>query len=351
VLSDQKIVKVYLTEHADRAYFKDSPPPRAERFYEKSNHSNEERPASEPGEYLRGLASSIPKVLEGFFKKGKILPHNVPEWLQPAVKIKHVGQGDDEVELDVDVDKLYKILLDKAISLLNEGMYDNAKNIFEQMLVLNYNNPLTLYNLACAESLKGEVKEAIAHLKEAVENGYSNLQHLIADPDLKNLKFEPDFNALLNQLKARFGFEDRESQQVEESPELEEGLEILVDSLDLDEFNNGQQENDSSDTDSDSSSEIDEDEQQQQQQDEQPQQENEQKQQDEQPQLAPEPIMPPGIPDVVGCQFEVPQYAHQVQQLIDMGFTNIESIETLLIAADGDVDAVISTLLDGFIAV
>jgi len=243
-------------------------------------------------------------------------------------------------------------LLDKAISLLNEGMYDNAKNIFEQMLVLNYNNPLTLYNLACAESLKGEVKEAIAHLKEAAENGYSNLQHLIADPDLKNLKFEPDFNALLNQLKARFGFVDRESQQVEESPELEEGLEILVDSLDLDEFNNGQQENDSTDTDSDSSSEIDEDEQQQQQQqqDEQPQQENEQQQQDEQPQLAPEPTMPE-IPHGGGSQFEVLQYAHQVQQLIDMGFTNIESIETLLIAADGDVDAVISTLLDGFIAV
>jgi len=44
-----------------------------------------------------------------------------------------------------------------------------------------------MYNLACAESLLGNIPEAISCLEKAIDLGYSNISHMLNDSDLDNI--------------------------------------------------------------------------------------------------------------------------------------------------------------------
>jgi len=68
------------------------------------------------------------------------------------------------------------------------------------MLQLQPNHVITLYNLACAESLLKNVNEALQALEKAIENGFSDLEHMLNDTDLVNLRNYPGFDVLIQKL-------------------------------------------------------------------------------------------------------------------------------------------------------
>ena len=64
-------------------------------------------------------------------------------------------------------------------------------------------HPLLHYNLACYYALTGNTTLGVESLKQAVANGFENLQTLKTDPDLKNLRSDPQFKELQKALSAK----------------------------------------------------------------------------------------------------------------------------------------------------
>lgn len=86
---------------------------------------------------------------------------------------------------------------DKAVVLLEEMRRDPH---WARMPDLGQN---TLYNLACAYSLLGKKDQALAALREVIDSGFTNYKHLAEDPDLANIRQEPEFRRLLAGVTAR----------------------------------------------------------------------------------------------------------------------------------------------------
>ncbi len=82
-------------------------------------------------------------------------------------------------------------------------MKDYAKSIlhFEIARRVQPGDDLTLYNLACAYSLDGQIEKALETLAEAVKSGFADSQHMEADPDLAPLRTHPRFHEILDRLR------------------------------------------------------------------------------------------------------------------------------------------------------
>ncbi len=62
------------------------------------------------------------------------------------------------------------------------------------------------YNMACIYSLNGQKECAINAFKNAVELGYSNYKHALADPDLKNIHGEEIFRKMIRSLEEKYDY-------------------------------------------------------------------------------------------------------------------------------------------------
>jgi tetratricopeptide (TPR) repeat protein len=87
------------------------------------------------------------------------------------------------------------------------GLYTKAGRVADglrmdrRMVKLQPDNSTAHYNLACSLALCRRKQAALDSLRRAVENGYRDFEWMNQDPDLEILKEEPEFVALLGQLK------------------------------------------------------------------------------------------------------------------------------------------------------
>lgn len=105
--------------------------------------------------------------------------------------------------------------LDSAVSLAaiyrKEGRYAEAEKLMRQTLeiqrrVLGSNHPVTIdsaYSLAGVLALEHKREEALATLRDAIEHGYANAEHLEKDDDLKSLRGDPRFDELVAAVKKK----------------------------------------------------------------------------------------------------------------------------------------------------
>jgi hypothetical protein len=111
---------------------------------------------------------------------------------EPATTILAVGATPGQVyepegwELWAPFDRLYQ-----------EGRYAEAADQARDVAEAHPEYPALLYNLACCESLAGRKRDAIDHLRLAVEKSGSTRGYLAGDSDLDPLREEPEFQALL----------------------------------------------------------------------------------------------------------------------------------------------------------
>jgi len=130
--------------------------------------------------------------LERLFPGGRILPTNIPSWLERCIEVKRVAAPVPTLDLDIDVCELFDALHEEAVSRIGpekgRGAMEKAKEFLASMLDIVPTHPLAHYNLACVHSLLGDVKEGVESLKRAIQGGYSNLKHMIEDTDLANLR-------------------------------------------------------------------------------------------------------------------------------------------------------------------
>ena len=87
------------------------------------------------------------------------------------------------------------------LALLYAASGDNPKAIqsFRQLIVYQPDNALVYYNIACLYARQKKKEDAVLWLKQAIDHGYNNWDHLKTDVDLHSIR-ETDFYKRLMQL-------------------------------------------------------------------------------------------------------------------------------------------------------
>lgn len=104
-----------------------------------------------------------------------------------------VANRPDDFDLLVRLSELYSTL----------GQARDGLAIDLQLVVMAPNDPIVRYNLACSLSATGRVHAALSALKEALRLGYTDIPHLLHDPDLEMVRAADGFTAVREWLRAR----------------------------------------------------------------------------------------------------------------------------------------------------
>ena len=154
---------------------------------------------------LDELAVAVPSCLASLFPGGKILPYHLPPFLEDSIKVIPIfdeeGNRTTDVDLDIDIGALHTTLSREAVKRLDEKQFEEAKKFLTAGLNIRPNNPVDLYNFACAEALSGDSQQALHYLREAHKNGYTNWCHMISDPDLSSLAGSDEFVQLVESME------------------------------------------------------------------------------------------------------------------------------------------------------
>jgi tetratricopeptide (TPR) repeat protein len=86
---------------------------------------------------------------------------------------------------------------DYAISLLNTGFYDEARNQFGNILKFNTHADYAYYGLAILESMTGQTEPCLEHLAKAIELNPRNRIQARSDSDFQDMADDPRFTELL----------------------------------------------------------------------------------------------------------------------------------------------------------
>jgi len=92
----------------------------------------------------------------------------------------------------------------KGLRLLSDKKYKEAEDMFKEQAVLQPENPIPLYNIACAESLQGNISESLLYLNKSIDLGYKDLDHMLKDEDLTNIRNTEGFNVVINRIKSYY---------------------------------------------------------------------------------------------------------------------------------------------------
>jgi tetratricopeptide (TPR) repeat protein len=97
--------------------------------------------------------------------------------------------------------KVGKIQLARGDTSRADSTFKRAQAIIEP--VLGENHPDLFYNRACCQALFGRRDEAIRNLRRAVEVGFNRYEQIIRDPDMDSLRGDPEFEAIVAEVKQR----------------------------------------------------------------------------------------------------------------------------------------------------
>src|SRR3984957_7827055 len=93
-------------------------------------------------------------------------------------------------------------------ALVNSHRYDEVKKLFADTIEKiggsqGGNASAAWYNYACVAVVANRPNEALQYLREAIDLGFSDAEHLQADDDLKPLRRDPRFTSLVSEARKR----------------------------------------------------------------------------------------------------------------------------------------------------
>jgi Flp pilus assembly protein TadD len=83
--------------------------------------------------------------------------------------------------------------------LTRTGRHREGLAADQRLVELRPNEPVAHYNLACSLALVGDVDEALVRLRVALTMGFRDVDFIRKDRDLKALRADPRFEALLSE--------------------------------------------------------------------------------------------------------------------------------------------------------
>lgn len=87
----------------------------------------------------------------------------------------------------------------RGIEAMHAGEYQQAEEVFRQLIELRPQSFVGHYNLAAAHSMQGEIKESVASISNALALGFSDRLQLERDPDLASLRESAFYGQLMSQ--------------------------------------------------------------------------------------------------------------------------------------------------------
>jgi tetratricopeptide (TPR) repeat protein len=78
------------------------------------------------------------------------------------------------------------------------GQYDEVADRLTSLVAANPQYPMLFFNLACCESLTGQTRNALEHLRHAIEMSEEFRQSAKDDSDLDPIRDEPEFIQLIS---------------------------------------------------------------------------------------------------------------------------------------------------------
>ena len=126
-----------------------------------------------------------------------------------AIRLSRREASDSQFELDFMEEVLEQDPCNEdALALLGHaytrrGDYERGLDLDQRLARLRPADPTVYYNLACSFSLLRRMEEAFGALERAVSLGYGDLNHILKDPDLVNLRGEARFGDFVKHLFKR----------------------------------------------------------------------------------------------------------------------------------------------------
>jgi len=81
------------------------------------------------------------------------------------------------------------------------GDYRKGFEIDKRLVSLCPDSASAHYNLACSYSLIGELENSLTTLQKAIDYGYSDISHMLRDPDLQAIRRDARFTVLTQKIK------------------------------------------------------------------------------------------------------------------------------------------------------
>lgn len=88
-------------------------------------------------------------------------------------------------------------------SLTRLGRHEEALEIDKRLTTISPDDETAFYNLACSYSNLGLLDDAISALRRAVALGYENIEFMQKDPDLSNVRRDPRFKRIVEEIRRR----------------------------------------------------------------------------------------------------------------------------------------------------
>jgi len=89
----------------------------------------------------------------------------------------------------------------RAVAYMQQNKMNKAEEDLKKAIELNPKNPFARYNLASLYSLTKKVDLALDQLDASLANGFDRYDELRNDPDLANVRKDPEFRKVLEKHK------------------------------------------------------------------------------------------------------------------------------------------------------
>jgi tetratricopeptide (TPR) repeat protein len=149
---------------------------------------------------IESYSSALRLMQEGKFDKAragfeKMLASSPPD-LAERVRV-HITACD---RLGKPKDKTFETAAERydyAVSLLNDGIYEDAREHFEALIQADKYCDFAYYGLAVLNSMTGHPEECLDNLSEAIRLNPQTRIHARGDSDLQDMQDDPRFTELL----------------------------------------------------------------------------------------------------------------------------------------------------------
>jgi tetratricopeptide (TPR) repeat protein len=109
----------------------------------------------------------------------------------------HLNTCNQQLSDSASTFKTHEEHFDYAVSLINAGQYDDARQHLEKILKQNAKADFAFYGLAVVDCLTGQVESSLKNLGEAIRLNPHNRFQARNDSDFQNMADDPRFTELL----------------------------------------------------------------------------------------------------------------------------------------------------------
>ena len=157
-------------------------------------------PSGTPSKLVQEYQSALQLIQDGKYEKARVLlekflPDAPPEIAERArIYLAVCARNSRSSDLTF---KTPEERYDYAVSLLNAGSFEDARDQFEAILRDSPRADFALYGMALLSSMTGQAEEALEHLTRAIEINPAARIQARSDPDFVDMADDPRFTELL----------------------------------------------------------------------------------------------------------------------------------------------------------